>query len=544
VSLGLDAKTGDGIHPRPRQGGAPMKHPWAVPPGYRTAPPRFNIAEDVLDRPIAQGRGPDAAMRDDRGSLAFRELADAVARCAGGLRSLGVERGTPFLIRSPNCREAYVAFLAGVRLAAVPILANSLLAARELAHVVDNGDPVLAVAHADAAAAVWDLQRDRRPFRHVVLIGGAEAGAVHFDALLGAAPAATVDVGRDDPAFIAYTSGTTGVPKGIVHAHRWVAANGDLARLHMALVPGDVVMNTSEFSFGWGLGHGFLWPLRNGGSVAILGPRPTAERLLAGIERFGVTVLATVPTLIRAILAMPDAERRYRLDSLRHAFVAGEPLAEPTYREWKRRFGCELYDAYGASEFQVIVANGPGLPVRPGSMGRPHPAVALRVLDEALEECAPGEVGAIALRADDPGLFLEYRKQPDRWRDAHRGGWYMTGDQAYRDDDGYLWYVGRQDDLFKSRGYLISPKEIEDAILEHPAVMEAAVVGQPDAEIGHRVAAFVVLQPGGAPPPALEDEIRQKVRSMLAPYKAPHVVTVVESLPKSPVGKILRRALR
>jgi acyl-coenzyme A synthetase/AMP-(fatty) acid ligase len=177
-------------------------------------------------------------------------------------------------------------------------------------------------------------------------------------------------------------------------------------------------------------------------------------------------------------------------------------------------------------------------------MGRPHPAVALRVLDEALEECAPGEVGAIALRADDPGLFLEYRKQPDRWRDAHRGGWYMTGDQAYRDDDGYLWYVGRQDDLFKSRGYLISPKEIEDAILEHPAVMEAAVVGQPDAEIGHRVAAFVVLQPGGAPPPALEDEIRQKVRSMLAPYKAPHVVTVVESLPKSPVGKILRRALR
>jgi acetyl-CoA synthetase len=522
-----------------------VKHPWAVPPGYRTAPPLFNIVSEIVGRPIAEGRGAEIALRDDRGALTFAELADTVARCAGGLRSLGVERATTFLIRSANCREAFVVFLAGLKLGAVPILANSLLGPRELGHVVENGEPLLAVVHADTADVVRELQRGGAPFRHVVLIGGATGGALSFDTLVANAPSVeTADTGRDDPAFIAYTSGTTGNPKAIVHAHRWVVANGDLARLHMGLEPGDVVMNTSEFSFGWGLGHGFLWPLRNGGSVAILGARPTAERLLAGIERFRVTVMATVPTLLRAILAIPDAECRYRVDSLRHAFVAGEPLAEPTYREWKRRFGCELYDAYGASEFQVIVANGPGLPVKPGSMGRPHPGVELRVLNEALEECAPGEVGTLALRADDPALFLEYRKQPDKWRAAHRGGWYMTGDQAYRDEDGYLWYVGRQDDLFKSRGYLISPKEIEDAILEHPAVVEAAVVGHPDPEIGHKIAAFVVLEAGAPPPAAVADEIRQRVRGGLAPYKTPHVVTIVESLPKSPVGKILRRALR
>ena len=153
-------------------------------------------------------------------------------------------------------------------------------------------------------------------------------------------------------------------------------------------------------------------------------------------------------------------------------------------------------------------------------------------------------MGTLALKADDPALFLEYRKQPDHWREAHRGGWYITGDMAYRDEDGYLWYVGRQDDLFKSRGYLIAPKEIEDAILEHPAVVEAAVVGQPDADVGHRIAAFVVLAPGFVEHPPICEEIRATVRGLLAPYKTPHVVTVVESLPKSPVGKILRRALR
>jgi acyl-coenzyme A synthetase/AMP-(fatty) acid ligase len=520
-------------------------HPWAVPPGYRTAPSHFNVVHDVLDRPLAEGRGGEVAVRDGRGTVTFAELTDAAARFAGALRRLGVDRGTTFLLRSLSCRESFVTFLAGVKLGAVPILANSLLGPGELSHVLANGEPELAVVHANAATAVRDVQRHRRFLRHVIVIGGAEPEELDFDVVLkGGVPVPTAHTRRDDPAFLNYTSGTTGEPKGILHAHRWVVANGDFARLHMPLVRGDVVLSTSELSFGWGLGHGFLWPLRNGGSVALLDARPSVERVLAAIGDYGVTALCTVPTMIRSILAIPDAERRFRVDSLRLAYCAGEPLAEPTYREWRRRFPCELYDVYGCSELQVFVANGPGMPVKPGSMGRPHPGLVLRVLDDALNECGPGSLGTLCVRADDPSLFLEYRKQPDKWREAHRGGWYFTGDKVHQDEDGYLWYVGRQDDLFKSRGYLISPKEIEDAVLKHGAAIEAAVVAQLDPEIGNRIKAFVVLREGVTGSDALREELRQTVRGLIAPYKVPQTVEFVAALPKSAVGKILRRTLR
>jgi acetyl-CoA synthetase len=522
-----------------------MSHVWPVPRGYRAVPPRYNAAHDVVGRPVAGGRAGDVAVRDGQGTLTFLQLWDAVGRCAAGLARLGVTRGTTFLIRSPNCREVYITFLAGLRLGAVPLLANSLLGVRELAHVIDNGEPAVAIVHADAAEPVRELQRAQRAFRHVVSIGGGEAGELPFDALLeGGDPAPAADTGRDDAAYICYTSGTTGQPKGIVHAHRWIPAHGDFARLHMPLTAEDVVMHTSEMSFGWGLGHGFLWPLRNGGSIAVFSGRATTERVLAAVERYAVTVLVTVPTLVRAILAIPDAERRYRVGSLRLAYAAGEPLAEPTYRAWVQRFGCELYDAYGASEFQVIVANGPGLRVKPGSMGRPNPGMTIRVLDECLNEVPAGTIGSLVVRADDPGLFLEYRKQPEKWREAYRGGWYDTGDQVFYDEDGYVWYVGRQDDLFKSRGYLISPKEIEDAIVEFPEVLEAAVVGQPDPEIGNRIVAFVVVQGNTKASESLAEDIRRGVRNLIAPYKVPHAIEFVESLPKSVVGKLLRRALR
>ncbi|MGH7905316.1 MAG: acyl-CoA synthetase [Candidatus Binataceae bacterium] len=409
-------------------------------------------------------------------------------RCVGGLRTLGIKRGDTYLIRTPNCRELVIAFLAGAKLGAVPIMAHSLLGMRELGHILENGEPVAAIVSEQSAAPLRALRGESKRLRTLVIIGEAQADEIPFkDLLTGGETSVTADTASDEPAFIVYTSGTTGLAKGIVHAHRWIISVGHPAQLHMPLSSGDTVMHTSELSFIWGLGHGFLFPLAAGATIALMPGRPAVDTVMAAIAQFGVAVLATVPTLLRAILAAAEPAGGYRIDSLRRVYASGEALGEATYTEWTTRFKAALYEVYGVSEFQVIIANGPAAAVRPGSMGRAHPGVAVAVIDGSLVELGPNQTGSFAIRGDDPGLFLEYRKQEEKWREAHRGPWYDTGDQVYRDEDGYFWYLGRQDDLFKSRGYLISPKEIEEALLGCEGVQEAAIVGEPNTAIGNQI---------------------------------------------------------
>jgi acyl-coenzyme A synthetase/AMP-(fatty) acid ligase len=517
----------------------------APPPGYRVIPPRLNLAEEVLDRPIDRGRADAVAIRAEQETITYETLRARVIAGARGLLELGLRPGMTYLIRLQNSIEFCVAFLAGVRIGAIPILTNTLLGSRELEHIVAAVEPRLAITQAEMAEPVRALQKDAATFERVVVVGDARLGEVAFERLaISGGTLSPADTRADDAAFMICTSGTTGPVKAVTHAHRWVIAVGDLSRLRVGADPGDIILATGEMSFLGALGHGFLFPLRAGASGVMLPGRPHPDRVLEAVERFRVTAVYAVPSLFRRILAEPGIERRYDLSSLRHVDAGGEALGHSSYHEWRQRFACELYEYFALSEFQMIVANGPGLTVKPGSVGLPFPGVRVAVLDERMEPVAPGQIGQFSISCDDPGLCLGYRNQSERWRNAIRHGWFQSGDLFTVDEDGYYWFAGRSDDVFKSRGYQISPVEIEAVLNEHAAVAESLVVGDPEPEIGHHIRAMVVLRPGHRPSAALAEDIRAAVRSQVAPYKVPKMIEFADQLPKNPVGKLVRQQVR
>ncbi|MGH7852786.1 MAG: acyl-CoA synthetase, partial [Candidatus Binatia bacterium] len=457
---------------------------------------------------------------------------------------LGLKRGDLILIKMSNSPEFAVAFLAAVKLGVIPVLVNSLLTAVELRAVLEQTRPQLIFTETARSGAVREM-RGSGLFTHVICAGEAEGNEIPFASLAANSVAAVAgaDTRSDEPAFIVYTSGTTGKPKGIVHAHRWIVALGDLNRYRLPPQENDVVMATGEWSFISALGHNLLFPLRNGVAGAILPGRATTENVLAAVEKYKVTVLHCVATVYRRLLAMPEFEKQHDLKSLRCSHSTGEALREVTYNEWKRRVGSELYEHYGVSEYQLVVGNGVRDSVKPGSVGKPLPGVGVAILNDDLKPVPTGELGQFAISTSDPGLFLGYYKDRERTEAMIRNGWYLTGDLAYQDNEGYFFIAGRRDDCFKSRGIFISPTEIENALQKHPAVIEAAVVPVQDSDIGNKIHAIVVLAHGHTQSIELAQSIRDSLRSQIAPYKIPHDIEFAESLPKSAIGKILRAGL-
>ena len=514
------------------------------PPGYRAIPPRLNIASETIGNIDGRSLGDRSAFVWDGGRLSYRELAARVDRLCHGLAARGIGRRMPVLVVMHNCHEFAEAVLALFKLGAVPVLVNSLSGADELRYVAGHSEAAAAIVVADRAAA---LRSSGCSLPHgVVVARGAAGDGAAYEALVGEAPAdpfAAAYTAADEPAFIVYTSGTTGRPKGIVHAHRWIIALGDSNRYRVPVEPGDRALATGEWSFISALGHNVLFPLRNGVTGVILEERPTPESVLAAVERHQVTLLYSVATVYRRILAIDGVERRYALSSLRGCNATGEALEAATWQDFRDRIGCDIWEHYGLSEMQMVMGQGPLLPVRPGSVGMPMPGTEAAIMDDDRARLPDGEIGHLLIASDNPGFFLGYHKDPGKTREVVHDGWYHTGDLAFRDADGFFWIAGRSDDCFKSRGILISPYEVENALRQHPEIAEACVVPLADREIGNRIRAVCVLREGHARRRGLADEVRSHVRGRIAPYKAPHVVEFADSLPKSAVGKILRREL-
>ncbi len=510
-------------------------------------PAKFNFARDVIDVLAREERRGLLAvdMQGNRREYTFGEIADATKRWAAVLRDAGIGKGDRVVVVLPKIPDWLFCMTALLRIGAVAVPSAEQLRAKDLLYRANHSGAIGVVAHISNAEEAEAIGADAPQLRHWFLVGGEREGWTSAEPLLRAAqPWDGAPTTRDDLAYIVYTSGTTKDPKGVVHTVAYTFAKRMQAAVWFDVERDDLVWCTAGTGWAKSLWNVLLGPWSCGAPIVLHEGGFVPEQRLDLIRDLGVTVLCQAPTEYRLEAKLPDLATRWKLPRLRHCVSAGEPLNPEVIERWKDAFGLTILDGYGQTENTLLVANRPGVPVRPGSMGKPTPGHEVAVVDEHGNICEPGDVGDIALRGDPPSLFIGYYKNDEETRNSRRGPWYLTGDRAQVDDDGYFWFVGRADDVISSGAYRIGPFEVESALLEHPAVMESAVVGSPDPDRGNIVKAFVVLRPGFEPSDALVKELQDHCKRVTAPYKYPRAIEFVPDLPKTRSGKIRRVELR
>ncbi len=490
-------------------------------------PERFNFARDVVERHAADDPGGGAlTFLDAAGGasrLTWAEVAAGAARWSGVLAERGLRRGDRLLVLVGKTPDWHLILLGALRLGLVTIPCSEMLRAKDLDFRMRHSGASLLVAHRGAETEVAGLD------------------ALFVDeATEPAAIPACEDTRADEPAFILYTSGTTKDPKGVTHTHGYAYAKRMQAEYWLDARPGDLVWCTAGTGWAKSIWNVFLGPWSCGAEILLHEGAFDPRRRFDLLEQLRVTVLCQAPTEYR-LMAKLDDLGRHDLSRLRHAVSAGEPLNPEVIKAFRDAFGITIYDGYGQTENTLLVANTPRLEVKPGSMGLPTPGHDVAVVDEHGDVVAVDAEGDIAVRGRPPSLFVGYWDAPEETAAVFRGDWYVTGDRATRDADGYLWFTGRADDVILSAAYRIGPFEVESALLEHPAVAESAVIGKPDDERGQIVKAFVVLRPGAE---VSAEELQAHCKRVTAPYKYPREIEFVESLPKTRSGKIRRVELR
>jgi acyl-coenzyme A synthetase/AMP-(fatty) acid ligase len=519
-------------------------------------PERFNAAADVVDaRAETDPEGvalrmvsPDGETADD---YSFAQLRDRSNRMGCLLADRGVAKGDRVFLMLPRVIGWYDTVLGAIKLGAIPMPGTTQLKGKDIVYRVNRAEATVAVTDPDGAAVIGAVLDQCPTLRTLIVMGGEVEGWIDGDTARDAAAADQLPgdmTASDDPMLIYFTSGTTGNPKMVLHTQASYGIGHQItARFWQDLQPGDVFWGVSDTGwakaawsklFGqWALGATVMaWNAQG---------KPDFGQMLRMIVDHEVTVFCAPPTIYRNFVTLDLAG--YDFSRLRHCLAAGEALNPETFNAWRQATGTEIHDGYGQTETVNLLANYPCLPKKPGALGKPTPGMDVAVVDSDGNPLGPGSEGQIAVKVKPQrpvGLFVEYWKDPDATAAAHIGDWYLTGDRARVDDDGYFWFISRADDVIISAGYRIGPFEVESVVMEHPAVQETACIGVPDPERGEVVKAFVVLAPGYQASEELATEIQDYVKENTAPYKYPRQVEFIDELPKTVSGKIRRVDLR
>lgn len=524
------------------------------------APPaEYNFAHDLMQRNA--GRAARAALIDDHGQLTYGELAERVQRMAAALQSLGLRREERVLLLMHDCNEWIVSFLGGLYAGIVPVCLNTLLTAEDYAYMLRHSraqaalvsEPLLPTLESALAQGPHEIQHLLVPRPSEGLNSRSSLPVLALDALLARQAPLTQPVPTlaDEAAFWLYSSGSTGRPKGTVHTQANLYWTAELyAKPVLGLTEADTVFSAAKLFFAYGLGNALSFPLSVGATVVLMAERPTPPAVFARLTGRTPTLAGRKPTVFYGaptgyggMLAHPDLPPRSEV-ALRLCSSAGEALPRDIGERWTARFGAEIIDGIGSTEMlHIFLSNRPG-DVRYGTTGKPVPGYEVELRGEdglSLPPNADGSIDIGDLYVKGPSAALMYWHNREKSRDTFRGEWTKSGDKYSRDAEGYYTYAGRNDDMLKVSGIYVSPFEVEATLVQHPAVLEAAVIGKTDSDGLVKTKAFIVLKPGHV---LSEDEVKAFVKERLAPYKYPRFIEFVEELPKTATGKIQRFKLR
>jgi len=517
-------------------------------------PERFNFAFDVIGKWARDPQKLAMHWVDGQGGerlITFAEFARRSNQVANAFTELGITKGDRVLVMLPRVPEWWETVLGLMKIGAIAIPCTTQLTPKDIQYRAEAASPVAFVTDAEGAIKFDEARSGCPSIRMAVLVG--DTGREYwfnYEQVVGKAGEQYEHPQNlsSEPLLIYFTSGTVGYPKMVLHTHATYPIGHIITgKYWLDLGPDDLHWNVSEMGWAKAAWSNLFGPWNMGATMFIYDQRGkfSAKETLEFLQKYPISTFCAPPTVYR-LLVMEDLSQ-YQFPKLRHCVGAGEPLNPEVIAAWRKATGLTIRDGYGQTETVLVCGNFPPLDVKPGSMGKPSPGFELAVVDDDGQVLPPGKEGDIAIRVKPErpvGLFAGYWNNPEATANSFRGDWYITGDRAFMDEDGYFWFVGRADDVILSAGYRIGPFEVESALVEHPAVVEAAVVSSPDETRGEVVKAFVILAAGYEPSDQLVAELQEHVRKVTAPYKYPRKIEFVSELPKTISGKIRRVQLR